>query len=377
LRFEVNRSMALTDARHDKKLLNNQWMSQKRLSRYFTLQRHLAGLSSQHLMQSLAQSDYTQGWGVNQVLNLAEAPIFVKRIPLTALEAEQAFDTSNLFNLPMYYHYGIGSAGFGAFRELLVHIKTTTWVLESACPAFPLLYHYRIVPAQAPWKKLSAAARARHLQFWNNSPEIAVFLQARETAPFEIVLFLEYFPETLQTHLSRESRQCAAFLRQAEAGLQFLNQQGVLHLDAHLANILTDGERVVLSDFGLALDLTFALAPEEKDFWQAHVGYDQAELVSCLGFLLRQACEALPDAADLNTALDISSDRPFVERLERLLDALISPTPHAALQALPAELTTLACRHRDSVLRNAAFFEALHAKPSKDLVWPAHQTLPV
>ena len=352
-------------------------MYQERLSRYFTLQRQLAGLSSQHVMRLLTQADYTQGWGVNQTLELANLPTFVKRIPLTALEAEHAFDTANLFNLPMYYHYGVGSAGFGAFRELLVHIKSTSWVLENACAAFPLLYHYRIMPAQAPWKQRSAEALARHLQFWNNSAEVATFLAARATAPFELVLFLEYFPETLHTRLSCEPHQAEALLRQAEVGLQFLNQQGVLHLDAHLANILTDGERVVLSDFGLALDLAFDLTPEEQDFWQAHVGYDQAQLIGCLGFLLLQACEALSDASHLDAVLAISPDSPLPERLERLLDVLSSPVLPAPLRGLSAELQTLACRHRDSLLRNASFFTALRASANKSLLWPAHQTLPV
>ncbi len=46
----------------------------------------------------------------------------------------------------MYYHYGIGSAGFGVFRELVANIKITNWVLEGAITNFPLLYHYRVIP---------------------------------------------------------------------------------------------------------------------------------------------------------------------------------------------------------------------------------------
>ena len=56
------------------------------------------------------------------------------------------FSTKNLYDLPTYYQYGVGSAGFGVFRELVANIKTTNWVLQGAIANFPLLYHARIIP---------------------------------------------------------------------------------------------------------------------------------------------------------------------------------------------------------------------------------------
>ena len=67
--------------------------------------------------------------------------VFVKRVPLTDVELrpKHARSTANLFGLPLFYQYGVGSAGFGAWRELAAHIMTTGWVLGDAYAGFPLL----------------------------------------------------------------------------------------------------------------------------------------------------------------------------------------------------------------------------------------------
>lgn len=45
-------------------------------------------------------------------------------MPLTDVELrpENVRSTANLFGLPTFYQYGVGSAGFGARRELAVHL---------------------------------------------------------------------------------------------------------------------------------------------------------------------------------------------------------------------------------------------------------------
>ena len=78
--------------------------------------------------------------------------VFVKRVPLTDVELrpKHARSTANLFGLPLFYQYGVGSAGFGAWRELAAHIMTTGWVLGDAYAGFPLLYHWRVLPDTPP-----------------------------------------------------------------------------------------------------------------------------------------------------------------------------------------------------------------------------------
>ena len=55
--------------------------------------------------------------------------MFVKRVPVTDLEYENMFSTRNLYDIPTYYNYGFGSAGFGVYRELVTHVKASNWVL--------------------------------------------------------------------------------------------------------------------------------------------------------------------------------------------------------------------------------------------------------
>lgn len=67
-------------------------------------------------------------------LTVAGRRVFVKRVPLTDVERrpEHVRSTANVFGLPVFYQYGVGSAGFGAWRELAAHIMTTGWVLSDA-----------------------------------------------------------------------------------------------------------------------------------------------------------------------------------------------------------------------------------------------------
>lgn len=79
--------------------------------------------------------------GKAHTLQVGRAKIFVKRIPVTALEFANPFSTQNLYDLTMFYNYGAGSVGLGVFREWVPQIKTTNWVLEGATEHFPLIYY--------------------------------------------------------------------------------------------------------------------------------------------------------------------------------------------------------------------------------------------
>ncbi|MGV3525074.1 MAG: hypothetical protein ACO1RX_12660 [Candidatus Sericytochromatia bacterium] len=349
-----------------------------RQQRYYALNHELSLLSDADLQRELEGAESSTGWGVNQTLTLSGQPIFVKRIPLTALEQAHSFDTGNLYHLPMYYHYGIGSAGFGAYRELITHMRTSNWVLQNQTEAFPLLFHYRIRPASAAWRQVSPESRERHLSYWNQNAAIASYLSSRDQAPFEIQLFLEHIPYSWLDWFSRyPARRLNQLLHQADTALHFLNQQGILHLDAHLANLLTDGEKVFVSDFGLALDLRFRLAPDEQAFWQTHASYDQAQLVSNLSHLLLSHCEALPQDAQakLYQALAIGPDTERPVRLERLLNALQSLTA-PQIPDLPTELASLLRQHHATLRAFSDFFAALRSSEAKDTPWPAPVVAP-
>lgn len=73
-----------------------------------------------------------------------EHKIFIKSISLSNLFKDNSFDTSNLYDLLVYYNYGFGSSFINTWREFLLHIKTTNYILLNKCDFFLLLYYYRI-----------------------------------------------------------------------------------------------------------------------------------------------------------------------------------------------------------------------------------------
>ena len=77
------------------------------------------------LTELLGHSEARPGWGVSRILDVAGHRVFAKTIPVTKLELAHLGSTRNLFELPVVYNYGVGSAGFGAAREVAAHVLTT------------------------------------------------------------------------------------------------------------------------------------------------------------------------------------------------------------------------------------------------------------
>lgn len=120
-----------------------------RRKKYFALSSQIAQLDNtqlRSLFDNNESKESNSGWGLNQTIVFDESKVFVKRVPITNIEYNNLFSTKNLYNVPTHYNYGFASSGFGYFRELITHIKTTNWVLEEAILSFPLMYHYRIIP---------------------------------------------------------------------------------------------------------------------------------------------------------------------------------------------------------------------------------------
>ena len=227
----------------------------------------------------------TRGWGINHVIELGDCKLFVKRVPLTELESQHPFSTKNHFDLPSYYNYGVGSAGFGVYRELLTHIKTTNWVLSGQCVHFPLMYHYRVLPRTAPTTPISEERYKRYVAYWNGNQNIGNYALAHDAAPYELVLFLEYFPYTLGDYFRQHVDQTEQVIVQAAQTLTFLRQQQLRHGDVHFGNIVSDGEQIYFADFGLAQDWAFDLSAAERQFFQQNRYLDDASLLNSLAFL--------------------------------------------------------------------------------------------
>lgn len=216
--------------------------------------------------------------GTSVLLDVGGVPVFAKRIPLTDLERRSGNErsTANLFGMPAFCQYGltaVGSAGFGAWRELAAGEMTTEWVLTGRSAAFPLLHHWRVLPGAPPAAGEHADVEAA-VRYWEGSAAVRERLHALARASASIVLFQEFIPHSLDTWLSaqlaagRDAATAAGAMIESclLADVTLMNGEGLMHFDGHFGNLLTDGERLYLTDFGLATSSRFDLSEQEIDF---------------------------------------------------------------------------------------------------------------
>ncbi|OAH09772.1 protein kinase family protein [Streptomyces jeddahensis] len=262
----------------------------ERLSSYETVGTRLSLLSDHRLADAVAAAP-ALGSGIggrSAELDVDGIRVFVKRVPLTDIElqSKNIRSTANLFDLPMFYQYGVGSAGFGAWRELAVHIMTTAWVLDNEYADFPLLYHWRILPDSPPTDFADAFGGIEGaVAHWEGSAAVRRRLEAIGRSSASLVLFLEHVPQSLAAWLDdvRDSGYAEpgadspyVWIEDAlNRGTEFMSSHGLVHFDAHFANLLTDGRQLYFADFGLALSSEFALSAEEAAFLAGHLAYDR------------------------------------------------------------------------------------------------------
>lgn len=272
-----------------KEILESDTHATNRRINYGTISTQLAFLSDQRLSELLEKATplHKGIGGMSAFLEICNTPIFVKKIRLTNLERrpENIMSTANLFELPLYYQYGVGSAGFGAWRELAIHIMTTNWVLTDACPNFPLMYHWRILPTTSPEPMSAEQLKAleEEVKYWEGSAAVRARLEAIHNASAEIIMFMEYFPENLYKwfghQISKGGEAADSSITMVEHDLKsatsFMNERGLLHFDAHFCNIVTDGYHLYFTDFGLALCSRFELSKAECEFLEQHQNYDK------------------------------------------------------------------------------------------------------
>lgn len=250
---------------------------------YFLLSTKLSYLSNDEIKNIIKiENEYeyqNKRSGINKIYKFNNTNIFIKAIPIAKLFIENRFDTKNLYDIPAYYNYGFGSAGVNPWRELLLHIKTSNFVLMKKCDFFPLLYHYRIIKDDDN-RNIASLMDERILKKWNNNKNIIKYLQDRIHSKFKIVLFLEYIPNVSYKYLEQNPYFVESFYKQTKNIISFINKNGILHNDAHLGNFLVDdNKKVYLSDFGLSLDDDFNLDNNEKKFKQMNNKLDEYYIV--------------------------------------------------------------------------------------------------
>jgi hypothetical protein len=263
----------------------------KELDRMATRAVIAASLSSMSsdAMRTLLAGDGAQRVGLGgstRVIEIAGSSVFVKLLTLTDRELDAGpDDTRNLFGLPPWYQYGVGegSTGFSAWREIAAHELASEWVVTGAHSAFPLLYHWRVlhpVPQIGPGEN----DIRRAVQFWEGAPRIEVRLRALAASNAVAAVFLEYVPFTLRGWLDHQltatgqdvALVVATVERELLGAAEHMRAAGVVHFDAHLDNVLTTGEHLVVSDFGLATGHGFQLDDAEQQFLEHHADHDIA-----------------------------------------------------------------------------------------------------
>jgi len=226
------------------------------------------------------------------------------------LRPENVRSTANLFNLPSHCHYGVGSAGGGVWRELAAHTMTTNWVLSGQSESFPLMYHWRVLtePSATPAPRGEPGSLDALVEYWHGSEAVRHRLAALQRATASVVLFLEYVPQNLnhwlRDQLARGDEALEAACTMVEAGLRdavsYMNENGLFHFDAHFGNILTDGRRLYLTDFGLATSTQFELSPTERGFVDANRNHDGCYAMTQLVNWLVSALVGPADPAERN-----------------------------------------------------------------------------
>ena len=213
--------------------------------------------------------------GDSVVLDVDGVTAFVKRVPLTDRELANPSSTANLFDLPVYCQYGIGGPGFNAWRELAANKVVTAAVLADETKSFPLLHHWRVLPGRSPIADEPSDVETV-VAATGDSASVRARLEELAKASCSLVLFCEYIPHPLLNWLHEEPAGKANTVeRQLSQIVRFLRGRQLLHMDGHFGNMRTDGQRIYLSDFGLATSPLFDLSAAERDFVERHATHDE------------------------------------------------------------------------------------------------------
>ena len=336
-----------------------------RTARYNHLSKSLETLSDNELAILLKRgTPLHSGNGTSIKIEIDGIPIFVKLIPLNEIEgaSETIRSTENLFKLPLYYQYGVGSEGFSVWREVSAHVMSTNWVLESENQNFPLTYHWRILKNSLDKKPLDEEGFKKNVAYWNDSSVIGQRIRANHDASTHVVLFVEYIPQTVRSWLSEQFAKGGDSFDEAiemvEKNLlettEFMNAKGMLHFDAHFKNILTDGKRLYFSDFGLATSSQFALSKEEEEFFHNHQNYDRCFVVT-------------------NLTHCILSNVFGKERVNEVVQEYAhGKTPLVVPETLTPRLTSIVKRYAPIALKMSQFFDVL-INQTKNTPYPAEE----
>jgi hypothetical protein len=336
----------------------------ERLARFAHLSTALA-LQSDHQLAQLVDEAKQLASGIGGTtlsFALDGYQVFAKRVRLTDLELHPAhrMSTANLFGLPTYCQRNVGSAGFGAWRELAANVMTTGWVLAQQLESFPLMYHWRVLegpssPRAAP-RPVEWTDVERMTSYWGGADAMRARLVALADARFSLMIFLEHIPWTLDAWLERQfGAQPGAMtsaLVMVERGLTvdipLMNSLGLLHGDAHFGNILTDGQRLYFADLGLATSARFTLSTDEQNYLHQNASLDRGyALAKWVNGLVKAFASAVDDVHG---------------RFELVRAAAQGQSIQQLVPGMPAYAAEIVRRHAPVATRINDFYVKLHSE---------------
>lgn len=284
-----------------------------RLHRHERVSAFLAARSDGELAAFVAKGrDGAVGVGGGSArVDVDGVPVFAKRVPLTDLERANPHSTANLFGMPVYCQYGVASPGFNAWRELAANVTVTEAVLSGETESFPLLHHWRVLPGRPPVAAEYAYTDAA-VAAMGGDPGVRARLEALAAASWSLVLFSEFIPGTLLDWLHDDpAGKAEAVERQLSGIVGVLRERELLHMDGHFGNMRSDGERIYLTDFGLATSPRFDLSAAERDFVRRNATHDaEYAAMRLVNWLVMDVCGVTVPADGIPVARN-----EFVRRL--------------------------------------------------------------
>lgn len=319
-------------------------MTAARSDRHRRLSASLASRSDIELAALLdtGRSETVGVGGGSAVVDVDGVPVFAKRIPLTDRELAHPGSTANLFGLPVFCQYGIGGPSFNAWRELAANTVVTEGVLAGETRSFPMLYHWRVLPGRSPIAAEHADLDAV-VAAYGGCPAVRVRLEALAAASSSLVLFCEYIPRPLPDWLRGNPVGKAAVVEQQFSEIVMsLGDRQLLHMDGHFGNLRTDGQRIYLTDFGLATSPHFALSPAERAFAERHVTHDACyAAMRLVNWLVTDVC-----------GIPVPSSGGPVARNEYVLRCAAGHIP----DEVPPVVASILTRHAPAAARMNAFY---------------------
>ena len=233
------------------------------------------------------------------------------------------------------------------------------------------MYHHRIMPFSGERVETPAERVAGYVKYWGGSESVAKLWSGRVDASHEVVIFLEHFPHVLQPWLIEHQERIPDVIDELRATIDFLRRHGVIHFDAHFNNVVTEGERPYLTDFGLVLDEGFELSEEERAFFERHTHYDYGQVLWNVGYLLSGVFNALgdDDKRAIKEKVGMGSAGPLADPYGPLVENVEAVAGDSRLGLHP-DFVAAVVRYRPIMTLVQEFFVALRANLRKDTPFP-------